>query len=174
MPSIDIGLTIEFIKNKELKYKKTIEGDITENKTITLKDLNLDTVDMDGLEFWQGDACNLKEHFNSYDLIVAINLLDRLYDSEKFLKDITSKINKDGIFIIASPFTWDEQYVPKDKWLGGKVENGKNIYSQDQLNQLLENDFILVEDPFDLEFVIQEHCRKYQHTFSLLSIWKKR
>ena len=169
-----IKVAIEFIKNKELKYKKTIEGDITEDKTITLKDLNLDTVDMDGLEFWQGDACNLKEHFNSYDLIVAINLLDRLYDSEKFLKDITSKINKDGIFIIASPFTWDEQYVPKDKWLGGKVENGKNIYSQDQLNQLLENDFIMVEDPFEVEFVIQEHCRKYQHTFSLLSIWKKR
>jgi SAM-dependent methyltransferase len=129
---------------------------------------------MDGLEFWQGDACNLKPNFNSYDMIVAINLLDRLYDSRKFLKDITSRLNENSILIIASPFTWNEEYVSKEDWIGGKIENNTPIYSQDTLNTILQENFIALEKPFEVEFVIQEHCRKFQHTFSLCSVWKKK
>ncbi len=169
-----IKVAINLQEKKHINYKQKIEGDITQNKTVTLKDLGLDALDMQGLEFWQGDACNLKPNFHSFDMIVAINLLDRLYDSKKFLNDITSKLNKDGILIIASPFTWSEEYVAKKDWLGGKLENNTPIYSQDVLNKILLENFIMIEKPFEVEFVIQEHCRKYQHTFSLCSVWKKK
>lgn len=169
-----IKVAIDMQKKKHINYKQKIEGDITKDKTITLKDLELENLNMYGLEFWQGDACNLKPNFHSYDMIVAINLLDRLYDSRKFLDDITSKLNPDGILIIASPFTWSEEYVSKDDWLGGKIENETPIYSQEVLNNILLENFAVVEKPFEVEFVIQEHCRKYQHTFSLCSIWKKK
>jgi len=169
-----IKVAIDLQEKKHINYKQKIEGDITKDKTVTLVDLELDNLDMDGLEFWQGDACNLKPNFDSYDMIVAINLLDRLYDSRKFLNDITEKLNPNGILIIASPFTWSEEYVNKKEWLGGKIENNTPIYSQDILNKILLENFIAVEEPFEVEFVIQEHCRKYQHTFSLCSIWKKK
>ena len=169
-----IKVAIDLQEKKHINYKQKIEGDITKDKTVTLVDLELDNLDMDGLEFWQGDACNLKPNFDSYDMIVAINLLDRLYDSRKFLNDITEKLNPNGILIIASPFTWSEEYVSKKEWLGGKIENNTPIYSQDILNKILLENFIAVEEPFEVEFVIQEHCRKYQHTFSLCSIWKKK
>jgi 5-histidylcysteine sulfoxide synthase/putative 4-mercaptohistidine N1-methyltranferase len=168
-----IKVAIDLQNKKHINYKQKIEGDITKDKTITLKDLELESLDMNGLEFWQGDACNLKPNFNSYDMIVAINLLDRLYDSRKFLDDITEKLNQNGILIIASPFTWSEEYVAKEKWLGGKIEDQKEIYSQEILNQILSKNFSAVEKPFEVEFVIQEHCRKYQHTFSLCSVWRK-
>ncbi len=169
-----IKVAIDLQEKKHINYKQKVEGDITKDKTITLKDLELETLDMEGLEFWQGDACNLKPNFHSYDMIVAINLLDRLYDSRKFLADITSKLNSNGILIIASPFTWSEEYVDKKEWLGGKIENNTPIYSQDTLNKILLENFTIVEKPFEVEFVIQEHCRKYQHTFSLCSVWKKK
>ncbi len=159
--------------NEILRFEKTIEGDITQQKEITLKDLGVQKSDLEKLEFWQGDACNLKPHFKNYDLIIAINLLDRLYDPELFLRDIAKRLNKDGIFIVGSPFTWSEKYVKKEHWLGGKIQNGKNIYSQERLNKILSDEFEPINKPFEMEFIIQEHIRKYQHTFSQFSIWKK-
>ncbi len=168
-----IKVAIDLKEKKHINYKLKVEGDITENKMITLEDNDLNDIDLSNIEFWQGDACNLKPHFRGYDLIVATNLIDRLYDPYKFLKDITDRLNKNGVLIISTPFTWSSEYVPKDMWLGGKIQNDKNIYSQDKLNEVLLNDYEALCEPFEVEFVIREHCRKYQHTFSLCSIWKK-
>jgi putative 4-mercaptohistidine N1-methyltranferase len=169
-----INVAQDLINNGVYRFEKKIEGDITQPKKITLKDFNLDKTDLDKLKFWQGDACNLKPHFKNYDMIIAINLLDRLYDPELFLRDIAKRLNNDGIFIVGSPFTWSDEYVKKEHWLGGKVENGKPIYSQDTLSSILSDEFELIAKPFDVEFVIQEHVRKYQHTFSKFSVWKKK
>lgn len=169
-----IKVAIDLKEKKHINYKQKIEGDITKNKTISLKSLGLEEIDIDGLEFWQGDACNLKPTIHSYDMILAINLLDRLYDSRKFLQDIKDRLNKDGILIVTSPFTWDEEYVAHEDWIGGKIENEIPLYSQDILNNILLENFTVLEKPFEIEFVIQEHCRKYQHTFTLCSVWKKK
>lgn len=178
---VGIDFSANFIKvaqdlkdNGVLRFEKKIEGDIKENREITLKDLELENIDLQRLEFWQGDACNLRPHLKNYDMVIAINLLDRLYDPELFLRDIGKRLNKDGIFIVGSPFTWSDEYVKKEHWLGGKIEDGKPIYSQDTLGKILDEEFVLVDGPFDVEFVIQEHIRKYQHTFSKFSVWKKR
>jgi len=168
-----INVAQAFKESSVLRYEKKIEGDIKELKEITLKELNLHNIDVSKIEFWQGDACDLKPHFIGYDAIIAINLLDRLYDAELFLNDISKRLNKNGIFIVGSPFTWSSEYVQKEKWLGGKIENNQTIYSQDRLEEILSKDFELIDVPFDVEFVIQEHIRKYQHTFSKFSIWKK-
>lgn len=157
-----------------LRYEKKVEGEITEPKEVTLQTLGLDGVDVSKLEFWQGDACNLKAHFSGYDTILAVNLLDRLYEPELFLRDIAKRLNPEGIFIVGSPFTWSSEYVAKENWLGGKVEDGIKIYSQERLIEILSDEFELIEKPFDVEFVIQEHVRKYQHSFSKFSIWKKK
>ena len=130
------------LKDSEiLRFETKIEGDITQQKEITIKDIGVQKSDLEKLEFWQGDACNLKPHFKNYDLIIAINLLDRLYDPELFLRDIAKRLNKNGIFIVGSPFTWSEEYVKKEHWLGGKIQNGKNIYSQERLNEILSDEF---------------------------------
>ncbi len=130
-----IKVAIDLQNKKYINYKQKIDGDITKNKTITLEDLHLDNINMEGLEFWQGDPCNLKPNFHSYDMIVAVNLLDKLYDSGKFFKDITNKLNKNGILIITSP------------------------YFQDTLNSILLENYELVDEPaFEVEFEIEESC----------------
>ena len=150
-----------------------VEGDITQNKKISIEELGYENL-RDKVSFWQGDACNLKANFNSYDLIIATNLIDRLYNPKLFLESVAERLNKDGILILTSPYTWQESSTKKEFWLGGyKDENGHEVRTLDTLKRILETNFELLGVE-DLEFVIKETARKYQHTISQVTIWKKR
>jgi 5-histidylcysteine sulfoxide synthase/putative 4-mercaptohistidine N1-methyltranferase len=173
---IGIDFSARFIKvgqllldQKAIGYTRQIEGDIVEQVEVSLKDLDLDQIQDSQIEFWQGDACNLKSHFSGYDLIISINLIDRVYDPKKFLLDMAHRLNSGGIFIIGSPFTWSEEYTPKEAWLCSEEKT-----SQESINEILSKDFDLITEPFLEEFVIRETERKFQHSKSQISIWKKK
>jgi len=149
------------------------EGELTVNKKVTLQDLGYENL-AKKVSFWQGDACNLKPNFNSYDLVMATNLIDRLYNPRLFLDTIDERLNNDGILMLTSPYTWQESSTKKEFWLGGyKDENGKEIKTIERLKDILAEKFELLHVE-DLEFVIKETARKYQHTISQVSVWKKR
>ncbi len=149
------------------------EGDISQNKKVTIEELGYEEL-KEKVSFWQGDACNLKENFKAYDLIMATNLIDRLYNPRLFLDTIDERLNDDGILVITSPYTWQESSTAKEFWLGGySDENGKDVKTIDSLKRLLDAKFELV-DTQDLDFVIKETARKFQHTISHVSVWKKR
>mgnify|MGYP002063140417 CR=1 FL=1 len=149
------------------------EGDLVENKKVTLQELGYEDL-KDKVSFWQGDACNLKPNFNSYDLVMATNLIDRLYNPRLFLDTIDERLNKDGVLVITSPYTWQESSTAKELWLGGYVDaNGVEVKTLESLKKILGEKFELIHTQ-DLEFVIKETPRKYQHTVSELSVWKKR
>lgn len=121
----------------------------------------------------QGDACNLKSIYTSYDLIFCSNLIDRLYYPQKFLDDIPKRVNKGGLLVLLSPYTWLEEYTPKSNWLGGYYKHNKEVKTLDTLKQNLNKEYELV-DLIDVPFVIKETSRKYQHSISQMSIWKKK
>ncbi|WP_457744326.1 5-histidylcysteine sulfoxide synthase [Sulfurimonas sp.] len=149
------------------------EGELVKNKKVSLQDLGYEEL-KDKVSFWQGDACNLKENFTFYDLIMATNLIDRLYNPRLFLDSVDERLNKDGILILTSPYTWQESSTKKEFWLGGyKDKEGKDIKTIDTLKNILNDKFELVHLQ-DLGFVIKETARKYQHTISEVSVWKKR
>ena len=149
------------------------EGELTVNKKVTLQDLGYEDLAAK-VSFWQGDACNLKTNFTGYDLIMATNLIDRLYNPRLFLDVIDERLNEDGILMLTSPYTWQESSTKKEFWLGGyKDENGKEVRTIERLKAVLSEKFELLHVE-DLEFVIKETARKYQHTISQVSIWKKR
>ena len=125
------------------------------------------------MEFWQGDAHNLKPQFKDYDLVLACNLIDRLYNPALFLKHITERINKGGLLVIMSPYTWLEEFTPAENWLGGRKVDGENQTTLDGLGKELEPGFRMIGEPRDVPFVIRETARKYQHTLSQMSVWEK-
>jgi len=128
----------------------------------------------DRVAFWQGDACNLKAHFTGYDLVLATNLIDRLYDPVLFLNDIHHRIREKGILILTSPYTWQESATEKGLWLGGYLgEEGNTVYTLDGLKEILSSHFELI-DTQDIPFILRETARKFQHTLSQMSVWKKR
>jgi len=149
------------------------EGELVSHKKVSIEELGYENL-KDKVSFWQGDACNMKPNFNSYDLVIATNLIDRLYQPRLFLDTIETRLNKDGILVITSPYTWQESSTKKEFWLGGyKDANGAEVKTLDSLKSILANMFELIHVQ-DLEFVIKETARKYQHTLSQLSVWKKK
>ncbi len=154
------------------RYAIPEEGELVSYHEKSLADMDLEDV-RDKVEFRQGDAHNLKEQFTGYDLVLACNLIDRLYDPSLFIRHITPRINTGGLLVLMSPYTWLEDFTPKDKWLGGLKIDGENVSTLDGLRARLEPGFRLVTEPRDVEFVIRETARKFQHTASQMTVWEK-
>ena len=149
------------------------EGEIVSHKKVSIEDLGYEDI-KDKVSFWQGDACNLKPSFHGYDLILATNLIDRLYNPRLFLDAVDERMNKDGVLVITSPYTWQESSTKKELWLGGyKDENGEDVKTIDTLQTVLGDRFERIHVQ-NLDFVIKETARKYQHTIAQLSVWKKK
>ena len=148
------------------------EGEIVSYHERSLAELGLAGV-VDKVEFWQGDAHNLKEQFTNYDLVLACNLIDRLYDPQRFLDQIAKRVNPGGLLVICSPYTWLAEFTPKEKWLGGKKVNGENVTTLEGLRAGLALRFRMVGEPRDVEFVIRETARKFQHSVSQMTAWER-
>jgi len=156
-----------------IAFQSPNEAELFTNKKVTIEELGYENL-KEKVAFWQGDACNLKPNFHSYDMILATNLIDRLYQPRLFLDTIDERLNDDGILILTSPYTWQESSTKKEFWLGGyKDENGNDVKTLDTLKTILNDKFELLHVQ-DLDFVIKETKRKYQHTVSEVSVWKKR
>ncbi len=168
-----VQVGVELQQDNMIGYYQNGEGGLKSRREVSLEDLGLQEV-RDRVEFWQGDACNLKPHFTNYDLVMATNLIDRLYEPHLFLASVHERINAGGYLILTSPYTWLEEYTSKEFWIGGyKDENGNEVSTLDGLKAMLKDKFELVATE-DVPFVIRETPRKYQHTISEMSVWKKK
>lgn len=155
----------------EVLYELPTEGELTANRAISLERLELVEAGPRVL-FMQGDACNLKAIYTDYDLIFAGNLIDRLYDPALFLTGIGDRLVPGGLLVITSPYTWLEEYTPKEKWLGGRREHGEPVTTFEGLERTLAPRFELVQRQ-DIPFVIRETARKHQHSVAELTAWRR-
>ena len=154
-----------------LRYALTEEGDIVSFHEIGLEGLGLAPL-RERVAFYQADACNLPEKFTGYDLILAANLIDRLYSPRRFLAGIHERLNPAGLLVITSPYSWSEEFTKKEEWLGGYRESGEPVWSLDELKKTLAPRFRLLGEPRDLPFVTRETRRKFQHSIAELTVWE--
>jgi len=168
-----INLGVQMAQQGVVRYTITDEGDLVHYEERRLDQLGLADV-ADKVEFMQGDACNLKSLYRGYDLILAANLIDRLYRPAQFLRSVHERLNEGGILMLASPYTWLEAHTEKDEWLGGFKKDGESFTTLDGLRALLEPHFELIRGPESVPFVIRETSRKFQHTLSEVTIWKRK
>lgn len=168
-----IDAAVELQKNGQISYTQNGEGELKRPVLVDMTMYNFRDSCVKAA-FFQGDACALAQRFSGYDLVMATNLIDRLYQPELFLTTIHERINDDGILVLTSPYTWKEEYTQKKFWLGGYVdENGKEVTTLEGLQEILEENFELIATE-DIPFVIRETSRKFQHTISQMSVWRKR
>ncbi len=153
-----------------IRYERAEEGELVTFQERTLDELGLPG-DYAHVNFMQQDATNMKAEFTEYDLVVAANLIDRLNDPARFLRDIPSRINPGGVLLIASPYTWLEAFTPKEKWLGGFKRDGEPVSTLDGLHAELDKSFDLLGDPVKVPFIIRETVHKHQHTLSEVTLW---
>jgi putative 4-mercaptohistidine N1-methyltranferase len=167
-----IGQGVQLAQQGVLRYMMTDEGDLVLYRERTLTGLGLEEV-KNRVTFYQGDACNLKPLFSGYDLILAANLIDRLYDPAKLLRTIHTRLNLGGLLLIASPYTWLEEHTKRDAWIGGFKRDGESFGTLDGLKEMLGTHFKLIHGPQEVPFVIRETRRKFQHTLSEVTIWER-
>lgn len=166
-----IQVGIRLAETGTMRYVMPEEGELVSYHECRLDDLGL--ADSAGrVEFWQGDACNLKDIFSHFDLILAANLIDRLYAPRRFLDAVAARLNPGGLLVLASPYTWLEEYTKRAEWIGGFKKDGESYTTLDGLKDILGARFDLVEGPVSVPFVIRETRRKHQHTLSEVTVWK--
>lgn len=163
---------VEMAEQGVLRYTLTEEGDLVSYRTATLEQHGLQHT-AGKVSFVQGDACNLKPQFTGYDLIMAVNLIDRLYSPAQFLGQIHQRLNVGGLLVVASPYTWLEEHTPKEQWIGGFKKDGESYTTLDGLRDILGDHFVQVGEPRKLEFVIRETQHKFQHSFSEVTVWER-
>ena len=155
-----------------LRYALPEEGDVVSFHEIGLEELGLAIIS-NRVQFYQADACNLPEKFKGYDLVLASNLIDRLYSPRRFLSTIHERMNPAGLLVITSPYTWREEFTKKEEWLGGYRDAGEPVWSLDGLKDALAPHFRLLGEPRDVPFVIRETRRKFQHTVAEVTVWER-
>jgi hypothetical protein len=75
--------------------------------------------------------------------------------------------------VITSPYTWLEEFTKKENWLGGFRKGGEPYMTLDALRDLLGPHFVLLGPAKDVEFIIRETRRKFQHTVAELTAWER-
>lgn len=118
----------------------------------------------ENISFAQGDAMNLPEGFKGFDRVHAANLICRLPDPKKLLERLPELVKSGGELVLATPFSWSEEFTPKENWPQGD--------SWEWLKAALENDFECIKHA-DEVFTIRDHVRKFQLGVSKVSHWRR-
>ncbi|KAI0217522.1 hypothetical protein LSAT2_030701 [Lamellibrachia satsuma] len=155
----------------KMAYYMTTEGNLRE----TLEAKVDSAVDRQRAQFMQGDACNLPLDLGQFGCVLAANLIDRLRTPQNFLNRLGTLVAPGGILVITSPYTFLEEFTPKDKWIGGYIskKTGKQVTGFDGLKQNLQKHFDLVHTR-NMPFLIRETARKHQWTVAHVTVWCRR
>jgi putative 4-mercaptohistidine N1-methyltranferase len=124
-------------------------------------------LDTERVAFETGDACALRAGLGKFDFVLMANLIDRLPDPAVCLAQLPELVEPGGWLVITSPYTWLEEYTPREKWLEG---GGRGTLAA--LRENLGPAFSL-QRAFDLPFLIREHRRKYQWSVAEASLWRR-
>ena len=144
-----------------LPYRRRESGD---DHTPLVARVDAD-IDRTRLRFEQGDACALPLHLKDFDAVLMGNLLCRLPDPEALLSRLSGPnalVKQGGVVVMATPFSWFEQYTRKERW----------IKDLDALAALLPDFELLHEE--EVPFMIREHRRKFEYIVTQASVWKRR
>jgi putative 4-mercaptohistidine N1-methyltranferase len=148
-----------------LPYEYAVEGARTASATAHLPAGSV----AERVRFETGDAMDLRRDLGTFDFVLAANLLCRLPDPRVFLARAAELVKPGGQLLLTTPFTWLEEFTPRNKWIGGTAESE----SADELTRLLEPHFELKLSK-DLPFLIREHARKYQWSVAWGTRWVRR
>ena len=151
--------------NGVVDYTVLKQGSVYMNRTSILDE----AIDRNRVQFMQGDACNMSTSLDTFDVILGSNLLCRLPDPRKFLRDIPRYLKSDGILVLISPYSWLEEYTKQSNWVGAANNQDSFHVLKDEMKR---NKLQLIHQE-DIPFIIREHERKFQYGVSDLTIWKK-
>ena len=164
---------------ENVRFNIPIEADIFE-EVEAVHEEGVTQEMLNKVKFFQGDACKIGEMRNGgqlgkYDGIIMSNLLCRLPDPLGCLNGLPRIVNKGGVVVLVTPFSWLEQFTPRSKWLGGFYDpvSKEPLGSKDELHLIMEERGFEKIHEEEMPLIIREHQRKYQYIVSEATGWRK-
>lgn len=149
------------------EYFVTIEGAQKERRIARLPE----GTRPEKVTFRCADALNMIEEHTAYDVVLVANILCRVPNPLALLAELPYLTAPKGQLILISPYSWLEEFTPKNYWLGG-AEDNKGKSSLDYIKGALQDDFVL-NRIFDMPFIIREHFRKYELGIAQATLWTR-
>jgi putative 4-mercaptohistidine N1-methyltranferase len=154
----------------QIEIRRIEEGEIVTRLT---RKLPLE-LHRDRCQFEVGDATGLRTDIGGFDVVLAANLIDRVKSPRDLLESFSALVHLGGHLILASPYTWMEQFTPKSDWLGGKCEtSGDAASTLERIKSVIHGSFDLKLTK-DIPFLIREHARKFQWSVAQATVWQRR
>lgn len=155
-----------------MRYISKHEGELVNYNDVQLAGFGLEQ--KSNLTFLQADANNLKPIFSGYDLIVAVNLLEELYAPDDFLATVHHRLNKNGVLVLGSTYNWTKNNISRAHWPGGFKKDGEPVTSFEGVKAILEANFVLDHQPFDMYLAKPQSTRSFEVDVSEITVWRKR
>src|ERR1700677_1225603 len=91
---------------------------LEEGQRLTVVTRRLDPqIDRSKCRFFVEDALRIPPELGTFDLVLAANLVDRVSRPADLLRGIKRLLRANGHLILASPYTWLEEFTPRENWL---------------------------------------------------------
>jgi putative 4-mercaptohistidine N1-methyltranferase len=134
------------------------------------------SIDRSRVSFRQADAGSLPAELVDFDAVLMANLLCRLPSPKSLLGRLGGErglVRVGGLLALFSPYSWLEQFTPKEAWLGGFEKDGQPVKSSEALKAYLQDEgFVLLREE-EVPLVIREHARKYQFIVTHGMLWQR-
>lgn len=186
---------------ERVTFRVPVEGDIC-REVVAVHDEGVTPDVAARVNFFVGDACRMKEitvpaggddeegvrvpplldSVRGYDGIIMSNLLCRVPDPMACLEALPLLVRPGSVVVILTPFTWLEEFTPRERWLGGYYEKTGTDgdapqeaarFSRDRLqHEMTRLGFGKIHEE-QMPLLIREHQRKYQYCISEATGWRK-
>jgi SAM-dependent methyltransferase len=137
----------EILIRRRLDFDLIVEGHLSEPRSC---DFNAD-YDFSRVEFIVADALALPFRHGDFTTVAAINLLEKVPDPLKHLKEVNRMMReRESTFLFSDPFSWDEAVSPPELWLSG---NGNAQYSSrgiDTIRRLFSGEYGIFTPPLTI------------------------
>jgi SAM-dependent methyltransferase len=129
----------------KFRFQLAIEGEITEETTITLPD----ELKRSKAEFLVADALRLPFPASTFSLCASLNVLDKVADPLRHLLELNrTSLGGGARLLFSDPFSWSESSAPKELWLGGRRVGPFTGRGLDNVRSLLEGGRGLIDPPW--------------------------
>jgi len=123
------------------------------------------------LRAYQGDSHKQEELTQQkFDLIFGCNLIDRLHTPRLWLQQSKAMLTPGGLLVVASPYTWRQEYTPVDEWIGGFLKDAESHFTVDGLKEAMMPELVLLKE-LRVPFVIPDADGTFQYTYSNCTVF---
>ncbi|MFJ7209857.1 5-histidylcysteine sulfoxide synthase [Streptomyces sp. NPDC098789] len=127
------------------------------------------TARADCVRFEVADAASFQPSLGTFDAVVASNVLCRVCDPVQLLATLQEYTRPSGLLLLATPWSWDEQFTEPRHWIGGTPDSD----SSSALEQLLQPAFTLVHEGSETA-VLWVHERRFECITPHITVWRRR